>query len=273
MPSLNIDLDFFDHPKVVNLEALLGDDAAVIPIRLWAYSGKFHPESGKLAGYTADRVEKVVKWRGRRGAAIAALIKSGFLEEIPGGYQCHDWIEWQGHIHAFRQKAKTMAKTRWDKAKGGQADASHAARNAASISSSNASAVHGNAQPPLIPQKGEGDFADLPEKMQEILQTWSAYIGYGKSKKLASDLAKLKEWGAEKASWSIAETMAKGHLTLHVPPEKGPTMHPKESQEDRYIRQKQEAAKRDGEIWTQECEQAARAAFRQAAENLKNSKK
>lgn len=65
MPYLNIDLDYFDHPKTVRLIGLLGRDADVLPIRLWKYCGKFMAEDGRLIGLSVQEIEAAMGWRGQ----------------------------------------------------------------------------------------------------------------------------------------------------------------------------------------------------------------
>lgn len=117
MPYLNVDLDYFNHRKTVRLVAMLGPGAAEIPIRLWAYCGKYHAETGQLCGYTDSEIEAVGNWRGEPGLLIKTLILPEILllEKIDSGYQIHDWIEHAGHLWAFKKRAITAAKKRWKK--------------------------------------------------------------------------------------------------------------------------------------------------------------
>lgn len=154
MPSLNLDLDFFDHPKTRRLVGLLGRGAEVLPIKLWSYCGKFHAEDGRLAGYSPQEIESIVGWWGKAGDAVAALVRVEFLDELPdgSGYQVHDWLEYQGHIEAFRQRSKKAAAARWSKARDAPCS-KHATSIAPSITKqSPCSAVQCN--PPLAPPSG-----------------------------------------------------------------------------------------------------------------------
>lgn len=126
MPSLNLDLDYFDHPKTRRLIGLLGRGAEVLPIRLWAYCGKFHFEDGRLTDYTEQEIETLVCWWGEPGRVVAALRKCGFLDDHGQGLQVHDWKQHQGHIKAYKDRAVNAAKIRWDAT-------SIASRNATSI--------------------------------------------------------------------------------------------------------------------------------------------
>ena len=118
MANLNVDLDYLDHPKTQRLARLLGNNAELIPIRLWIYCGKFHSEAGELPGYSAQEIESICKWRGQSGKAVKALLLVKFISELPGGgYAVHQWADHQGHIEAFKTRARAAATARWDKAR------------------------------------------------------------------------------------------------------------------------------------------------------------
>jgi hypothetical protein len=115
MPYLNLDPNYFEHPKTVRLMAWLGETADVFPIRLWAYCAKIHPADGTLKGYSEVEVEAVIKWRGDTGKAVKALMAVGYLKRVPKGFQCVDWKQHEGHLEAFSRRAKAAADARWSK--------------------------------------------------------------------------------------------------------------------------------------------------------------
>jgi hypothetical protein len=102
--DLNLNLNYFDHPKTVRLVGILGRDSDVLPIRLWCHCGRHHFEDGRLAGYTADEIEAIIGWRGERGKCVAALCKLGFLEQVDGGYAVHDFLDHNGHIAMLKRR-------------------------------------------------------------------------------------------------------------------------------------------------------------------------
>jgi hypothetical protein len=112
---LNLDPDYFTHPKTVRLAGLLGPGADILPIRLWAYCAKHHPVVGALNGYSARELEAVIGWQGPPGKAVEGLVKVGFLKNQPEGYLIHDWKDHEGHIVAFTKRAKHANKIRWEK--------------------------------------------------------------------------------------------------------------------------------------------------------------
>lgn len=113
MAYLNLDLDYFTHPKTVRLIGLLGKDSAVLPIRLWCYVGKYHSTNGRLAGYSPQEIESVVNWWGKQGELVEAMLKVGFLSKTGNDYEIKDWLEHEGHLKMFHDRAKIAAKERW----------------------------------------------------------------------------------------------------------------------------------------------------------------
>jgi hypothetical protein len=113
MPNLNLDLDYFEHPKIRRLVGLLGRGAEVLPIRLWCYCGKYHTSDGALKGYTVQEVESVAGWNGAQGAMIDAFLSVGLMEQKKGVYVIHDWAATNGHLINFKHRATLAAQTRW----------------------------------------------------------------------------------------------------------------------------------------------------------------
>ena len=113
MPYLNLDPSYPEHPKTIRLIGLLGEMSDAIPVRLWAYCARVHAENGTMLGYTESEIESVLKWRGEPGKAVSALVHVGFLERLENGFQCHDWLDHEGHLEALSRRAKTAAKARW----------------------------------------------------------------------------------------------------------------------------------------------------------------
>jgi hypothetical protein len=123
MPSINLDLDYFNHPKTQRLVGLLGRGAEVLPIRLWTYCGKYHSEDGSLTGYTDQEIEAICGWWGPYGKMIAAMLecgnhlksKRGFIYRADEGLFVHDWKIHAGHIEAYKRKAAIMVEARLKK--------------------------------------------------------------------------------------------------------------------------------------------------------------
>lgn len=142
MPSLNLDLSFFEHRKVRRLILLAGRGAEANLIRLWCYCGTHHPENGSLAGYSHEEIESIADWRGKPGQLVEAMVLAGWLDTTEAGYKVHDWEEHQGHLHTYKLRGQAMAKARWDKAREDleklKASAQQAESNATSIPPSNA---------------------------------------------------------------------------------------------------------------------------------------
>ena len=114
MAFLNLDLDFFAHPKCARLVGLIGRDSEVFPLRLWAYTAKYHSVDGKLSGYSPQAIERIVQWGGQPGQCVDALAAVGFIDKIgESDWKVHDWMDYQGHIHSLKLRNKKVAKNRW----------------------------------------------------------------------------------------------------------------------------------------------------------------
>ncbi len=117
MASINIDPDYFGHPKTVRLIGILGDGADIYPVRLWCYTAKFHKMDGLLKVYSDKALEDVMDWRGERGKCINAMVEVGFLDVIDAGYAVHEWADHAAHIIAYQIKSRKMTKRRLEKIK------------------------------------------------------------------------------------------------------------------------------------------------------------
>lgn len=115
MASLNLDLNYLDNVKTLRLVARLGPGSAILPIALWLYAGKHHPEDGRLALLEAE-LEHVCGWWGEKGSLVPALVEIGFLKKSDDFYQINDWLDHSGHLAVFKKRAKNAAKKRWSKA-------------------------------------------------------------------------------------------------------------------------------------------------------------
>ena len=115
MPYLNLDLDYFNHPKTSRLIGLLGKGSEVLPIKLWAYAGKYHAKDGRLAGYSAQEIEAIVGWWGRPGELTEALARVGFVRKDTEGFSINDWSAHSGHIFSISERNRKVANARWQK--------------------------------------------------------------------------------------------------------------------------------------------------------------
>jgi hypothetical protein len=187
MPSLNLDLDFFDHPKTRRLVGLLGRGSEVLLLRLWCYCGKYHFRDGRLTGYSPQEIESICGWWGQSERAIQNLVRVGFLEAVPDGYLVHDWDHWQGHFAVYHDRARKAAEERWK----GHRNAKAMLEALHKHGSSNAPAGQGSANSPTespptpkqAKKKKEDEKApDIPLLLltDEFQRTWSDWIKYRK---------------------------------------------------------------------------------------------
>lgn len=114
MPTLNLDLDFVDHPKVKRLIARTGHEGVTCLLRLWSYAGKFHKRDGSLASYSDDEIEQFAGWQGVRGGFLQAILDVSLMDS---NKSIHDWQDHAGHLALYHERAKDMNKKRWSSAK------------------------------------------------------------------------------------------------------------------------------------------------------------
>lgn len=190
MPSINLDLLYFDHPKTGRLIRLLGKGSEVIPIRLWVHCGRHHPETGTLAGYSAQEIESEVAWWGQKGKAVEALVEVGFLDRIENGFQIHDWLDHCGHLVVYKERAKKASKQRWENAR---LDAS---RNASS------SACTSTALDP--PERGELEGGGKTESSRFSPPTVDEVRAYCVERKNSVDAAAFVDFYTSKG-WMIGK--------------------------------------------------------------------
>lgn len=118
MPNLNLDLNYPDHPKTRRLKAMLGKEAEFLPVKLWLYAGRIHPESGRLGDLNGAEIEGLVEWWGTPGAFIEAMERVDWLKkDEKNRYQISGWKDHQGHLVAFKRRGEIAAKARWNKDK------------------------------------------------------------------------------------------------------------------------------------------------------------
>lgn len=113
MPALNLDLDYFEHPKTKRLIGLLGRGSEVLPIKLWRYCGKYHTADGRLVGHSKQEIESIAGWWGSPGRFYDAMLKVGFAELDGDVFVIHDWKEHAGHFETYKLRATEAAKARW----------------------------------------------------------------------------------------------------------------------------------------------------------------
>lgn len=157
MPYLNLDLDYFEHPKTRRLVGLLGRGSEAFPLRLWCYCGKYHPGDGRLSDYSVQEIESVLCWYGQPGQLIEAMVKVGFIHKDSKGYYVHDWLTHSGHLSAFKERATKGAKARWEKIRNKQSSVDDASSNTCDASSNASSNTPTNQpnQPNLLNQTNQ----------------------------------------------------------------------------------------------------------------------
>lgn len=101
---VQIDEDYFGHPKTLTLMSLIGPEADVYPVRLWTWVMKYAP-SGVLK--SKAYVEIACHWKGKAEKLAQAMIEAGFMED--DGVTLHGWEDYTGgSIARYEQKKERM---------------------------------------------------------------------------------------------------------------------------------------------------------------------
>jgi len=185
MPYLNLDPDYFAHPKTVRLCGLLGPEAGVYPLKLWAYCAKFHPINADLSTYSKEEIESAIGWRGEAGKLVDSLVRVGMLEVCDEHFCVHDWKEHQGHLEAYKVRGKIAAEARWAKLRAKKE------KNATSNASSMLEAMPQPTNQPAIPTN-QLDKKHIWFSDSDFSLAWNAWEKERKKKGTVRGFEKLK---------------------------------------------------------------------------------
>lgn len=109
---LEIDEGYPTHRKTLRLCALLKCDTAdAYPPRLWSWAMRA-AKTGDLTGMEAYEVETSMRYRGKPGALYAAMVSAGFIDDLDGRVEIHDWMERTGAAIARMDASAEAAKER-----------------------------------------------------------------------------------------------------------------------------------------------------------------
>lgn len=95
---LKVEETLCDHPKVIALSAALGldkDAAAGKLLRLWTWALR-HREDGFLKKEDASTIAEVMRFSNKPARLLRALVQSGLIDAVKGGYMIHDWTDYAG---------------------------------------------------------------------------------------------------------------------------------------------------------------------------------
>lgn len=111
MIDARISVGLPSHPKTKKLIKRCGPAGAwrLVCLFLWAAANK---PDGDLTGMTIEDIELAADWDGDDGRFVAVMIEVGFLDEVGGGYQIHDWNihnPWAAGAEARSEKARWLA--------------------------------------------------------------------------------------------------------------------------------------------------------------------
>lgn len=111
--EIPVDSDYFDHPKSLRIRSILGQEADVYPIRLFAWASKYAPTGVIME--SSLQIEEACKWRGDEGKLYRVLVDCGFIEEESGNVRIHNWDKYSGYwLQRWQRRKEQKRKRYWE---------------------------------------------------------------------------------------------------------------------------------------------------------------
>jgi hypothetical protein len=95
-----------DHPKLIKSSRDLGIPKVYLLghlSSLWTWTLRMAPD-GNLSSFSEEDIEIGAEWEGPPGKLIDVLVKRGWIDQIDGGFEVHDWREYARHLKAAEWK-------------------------------------------------------------------------------------------------------------------------------------------------------------------------
>ena len=87
-----ITTDALDHPKLVKLQRMCGEQGIICLLRLWGFTARYHPK-GILNNMNGEDIEIASHWTGEPGMFFENLIDLKLVDKKGSSYLIHDWKE------------------------------------------------------------------------------------------------------------------------------------------------------------------------------------
>ncbi len=107
MAWIKLDESLPDNPKVIKVAAALRLDKDAVAgklIRFWTWALN-NREEGMLQKQDAGTLAEVMRYEGKPGRLVKALVSANLLLEVEGGWRIHDWSEYAGNYVEKRMQA------------------------------------------------------------------------------------------------------------------------------------------------------------------------
>lgn len=196
-----------DHPKVLRLEALLGDNALAYVTRLHCWTHRYAP-SGKFNRDDEPLIEAFCKWKGEPGNLIRGLIVAGLCEDGRRTRSVHDWDEFQGKlVEKSSRDAEVKRKRREERrargaetARAGRADGARTLRDETDETRRTRRSLDAPVVTPAIsaavaasPARGETNWGLVGEQLADWMRKQRAVAGNFTADR-ESDVAAVHGW-------------------------------------------------------------------------------
>jgi hypothetical protein len=106
-----VGLGYFSHRKTKTLIERVGDEAALVPLRFWAYAALNQPD-GDFSAYPQTLLEEIAALKNvhKNRDSIKAMKEIGFFDS---DMKLHGWLEWNAFSQKRSESARKAAQARW----------------------------------------------------------------------------------------------------------------------------------------------------------------
>lgn len=180
---VQLDEDYYGHPKTLHLIELLGPEADTYPPRLWTWAKKY-AKGGIMR--SESMIETACRWQGAPGRLVEALVTAGFVDRE--ALTIHNWMKRTGHdLEMYEQKKQRLKEKRSGNIPGTfrHSDLSGAELNGAELSG--ADKGPGTVQGHLMRLAKAAKVAGRADTLHSYIESWVARSDAGKVEQILMD--------------------------------------------------------------------------------------
>lgn len=114
--NLDIEPGLPDHPKIIQLEAEVGEAALAYMLRLWCWAALNAP-NGELKKFSNINFleRRVMRWAGAEGQLLEAMHRAGLLDVTGNSVVIHNFKSRNAHLTKYKDHQRKAANARWAK--------------------------------------------------------------------------------------------------------------------------------------------------------------
>lgn len=113
---LNIDPGMPNHPKIIALEAKIGDAALTYLLRLWCWAAMDCTDGNLSRFNNINFIERrIMRWDGAPGALLEAFMEAELIDVNDGQITIRNFGDRNPHLQKMRERQRAAANARWKK--------------------------------------------------------------------------------------------------------------------------------------------------------------